>query len=117
MPYKKIAFFVIVLIGVLTINNLAHSIYVIWQKQNLITKAQQNLDVVKAENQKLKHDISAVNQPQFIETQARDNLSLAKPNEAVVVIPTGTVLGKQTQASPPDTRANWQKWWDYFFKS
>jgi cell division protein FtsB len=117
MPYKKIAFFVIMLIGFLTINNLAHSIYVIWQKQDLITKAQQNLDAVKAENQKLKHDISQVNQPQFIETQARDNLSLAKPNEAVVVIPTGTVLGKQVTHPLTDTQPNWQKWWDYFFKS
>lgn len=117
MPYKKIAFLLVVLVALFTINNLAHSIYVIWQKQHLITKAQQNLDAVKAENQKLKHNITQVNQPQFIEAQARDNLSLAKPNESVVVIPTGTVSGNHSKTDPADTRPNWQKWLDYFFKS
>lgn len=117
MPYKKILFFVVILIALLTINNLAHSIYVIWQKQNLITNAQKNLDEEKRENQKLKESIAKVNQPQFIETQARDNLNLAKPQESVVVIPTGTITSTNEQPKPVVTQANWQQWWDFFFNS
>jgi cell division protein FtsB len=118
MPYKKIAFFTVMLLAVLTINNLAHSIYTIWQKQDLITKAQRNLDAEKNENRKLKQNIAKVNQPQFIESQARDNLYLAKQNEEIVVIPTGTILSKSSlPSSPQDMRQNWQKWWDFFFKS
>lgn len=116
MHYKKIVFFVIVVIAVLTINNLAHSIYVIWQKQNLITNAQRNLDEEKRENSKLKENIAKVNKPQFIETQARDNLNLAKPQEAIVVIPTSTIT-KPTSSSHTDARTNWQRWLDFFFNS
>lgn len=118
MSFKKIAFFAILLVALLTINNLAHSIYTIWQKQDLITKAQKNLDGEKNENDKLKQNITKVIQPQFIESQARDNLYLAKPNEEIVVIPTGTIFAKSSNpSSQQDTRQNWQKWWDFFFKS
>ncbi|MGH7203547.1 MAG: FtsB family cell division protein [Candidatus Levyibacteriota bacterium] len=118
MPYKKIVFFTIVLVGIIIINNLAHSIYVIWQKQDLIIRAQNNLQAEKNENQKLKKAIAQVNKPEFIESQARNNLNLAKPNEEIVVIPTGTMAAKtSTSNRPKDPQQNWQKWWNYFFKS
>jgi cell division protein FtsB len=118
MPYKKIAFFTIVIVGLLIINNLAHSIYVIWQKQDLITKAQNGLQEEKNENQKLNKAISQVSKPEFIESQARNNLNLAKPNEEIVVIPTGTIAARSSTSPLSQTsQPNWQKWWDYFFKS
>jgi cell division protein FtsB len=118
MPYKKIAFFTTAIVALLIINNLAHSIYVIWQKQDLITKAQNSLQEEQNENQKLKKAIAQVNNPEFIESQARNNLNLAKPNEEIVVIPTGTIAVKpSTSLVPQDSQPNWQKWWDYFFKS
>ena len=118
MPYKKIAFFAIIVILLLTINDLAHSIYSIWQKQDLIVQAQNNLDEEKNENQKLKKDIAQVNQPQFIESQARNNLLLAKPGEGVVMLPSAMVSASPSLTiKPADTRPNWQKWWDTFFSS
>ena len=118
MPYKKIAFFVIIVILLVTINNLAHSLYTIWQKKDLIVQAQQNLETEKEENQKLKKDIAQVNKPQFIESEARDKLLLAKPGEGIVILPKN-----QLTASPSpipqaaDKRPNWQKWWNLFFQS
>jgi len=118
MPYKKIAFFAIIVVLLLTINDLAHSIYSIWQKKDLIVQAQNNLDQEKEENQKLKKEITQVNQPQFIESQARNNLLLAKPGEGVVMLPSTMVSASPSPTTKPiDTRPNWQKWWDAFFNS
>jgi cell division protein FtsB len=118
MPYKKIAFFIIVLILLVTINNLIHSIYSIWQKQDLIIQAQKNLTVEKEENQRLKKEISQVNRPQFIESEARDKLLLAKPGEGIVILPKNKLTASPTPINQTvDKRPNWQKWWDMFFTS
>lgn len=118
MPYKKIAFFAIIIILLATINNLAHSLYTIWQKKDLLVQAQQNLATEKEENQKLKKDIAQVNKPQFIESEARDKLLLTKPGEGIVILPKNQ-LTISTPSTPHtlDTRPNWQKWWNLFFQS
>jgi cell division protein FtsB len=118
MPYKKIAFFTIVIILLFTINNLAHSIYSIWQKQDLIIQAQKNLTAEKKENENLKKEIAQVKKPQFIETQARDQLLLAKPGEDVVLLPKAQhTTGTSSSQKVADLRQNWQKWWSIFFNS
>ncbi len=116
MPYKKIAFFTIIIVLLLTINDLAHSIYSIWQKQDLIVQAQKDLDTEKNENKDLKKHIAQVNRPQFIESEARDKLLLAKPGEGVILIPNNQLdIHSSSRAKPIDTRPNWQKWWNTFF--
>lgn len=117
MSYKKIAYFTAVIILLLTINDLANSIYTIWQKKDLVTQAQKDLNTQKKENQDLKKAIAQVNQPQFIESEARDKLLLTKPGEGVIMIPSGELKLPPTLTKPIDTRPNWKKWWDFFFKS
>src|SRR6266550_660764 len=113
MPYKKIVFFTIILLLILTINNLIHSLYAIWQKQDLIIQAQKNLTAEKEENQKLRKAITQVNKPQFIESEARDKLLLAKPGEGIVILPKNQLKVSPPQnPHPADTRPHWQKWWD-----
>jgi len=115
MQYKKIIYFIVIIILLLTINDLAHSIYDTWQKQDLITQAQQELTAEVNENSHLKKQISQVNQPQFVESEARDKLLLAKPGEGVIIIPNNQLHIDSTQeAKPVDTRPNWIKWWDTF---
>ncbi len=116
MPVKKIVFFIILIASVIIINNLVHSIYTLWQKKNLVVKAQLELEKEKQENQELKRKLAQVKQPQFVEKEARNKLFLAKPGEGVIVIPTGAIKPSQsTQPKPKDTRPNWQKWWETFF--
>ncbi len=116
MGYKKIAFFIIIGALLLTINNLGHSIYTTWQKQDLIIKAQQDLDKAKTDNQELRKDLAKVSKPEFVESEARDKLLLAKPGEGIVVIPTTRVLATKTASPPPiDIRPNYQRWWEVFF--
>lgn len=118
MPYKKIAFFAVIVIFILTINNLVSSIYDIWQKQEIITQAQQELDTQKEENSQLKKQIAQVKQPQFIETEARDKLLLAKPGEGIIIIPPNQVAASSSSIPQlVDNRPNWEKWWDTFFKA
>lgn len=116
MPIKRILFFSIAFVLLMTINNLAGSLYAIWQKQDLIVKAERDLDRVKDENQELKSKIAQVEQPQFVEEEARDKLLRTKPGEKIVVIPTGGIIQYDSPTpTPPDTRENWEKWWDTFF--
>lgn len=116
MPYKKIAFFTILVVLLFSINNLAHSIYSTWQKQDLIVKAQKELTKQTADNQRLKQDLARVNRPEFVEQEARDKLFLTKPGEGIVVIPTTAVVVSPTPTPiPVDTTPNWQKWWEVFF--
>ena len=115
MSYKKIAFFTIVVILLLTINDLVHSIYDIWQKQDLVLQAQKDLDTEKRENQELKKQITTVNQSQFIESQARNKLLLAKPGEDVIIVPNSQLATAYPQSKPIDNRPNWKKWWSIFF--
>jgi cell division protein FtsB len=116
MGYKKIAFFVVLTLLLFAINNLAHSIYSTWEKQDLILKAQQDLEAAKLENQELRKDLAFVRKPEFVETEARDKLLLAKPGEGIIVIPTnGVIATPSVIPTPPDTRPNYQRWWEVFF--
>ncbi len=101
---------------VLTINNLVHAIYDTWQKQTLLTKAQNELDHRLIENQKLKQQLAEVNKSSFIESEARNKLLLTRPNEGIIVIPTNAVLFKPSPTPVPiNTTPNWEKWWKLFF--
>jgi len=118
MAYKKITFFIVIVILLLAINNLAHSIYTIWAKQDLIIQAQKNLAQEKKENENLKKKIAQVNQPQFIETQARNQLLLTKPGEGIVLLPKNQLAASTSSVQKPvDLQPNWQKWWNIFFNS
>lgn len=116
MGYKKIAFFIVIVLLLFTINNLAHSIYATWEKQDLIVKAQQELEEAKFENQELRRELARVSKPEFVESEARDKLLLAKPGEGIIVIPSTQLEASPSAAPPPpDTRPNYQKWWEVFF--
>lgn len=111
---KKAAFILIVLILLFIINGLAHSIYDLWHKQDLLTSAQKELSQEQLKNQKLKAGLSYVKSPQFIEEQAHDKLFLVKPGEQEVLI--SQALQKQNQAQKQTQNTpNWQKWLQLFF--
>lgn len=113
---KRISSIVIVIICVFIINNLIHSIYTLWQKQDVLVAAQQDLQKAKQKNSGLKQQITQVKSPNFIEEQARDKLLLVKPGEDVVVVPPELIVGdKPLPVRHAPVKANWQQWWDLFF--
>lgn len=115
MPIKKILFFTIIIASVFIINNLVHSIYTLWQKQQLVDNARRELDREKEENHELKRQLSLARDPKFIEEEARNKLFLTKPGEGVIVIPTEAIKASPSGKEKPDTRQNWEKWRDIFF--
>ncbi len=116
MSLKKLAFFAILIASLLTINNLVHSTYTLWQKNHLVVKTKLELEKEKKDNEALKKKLTQVQNPQFIEEEARNKLFLAKPGERVIVIPKEQLQATPSSpAKPIDTRPNWKKWWDVFF--
>ena len=116
MPLKKIVFFVIVIVSFFVINNFIHTIYNLWQKNDLLVRAKKDLENEKKENQELKQQLAEVKKPGFVEEEARNKLFLAKPGEGIVIIPTDVLSsGSVEKKQAADTRPNWQKWWDALF--
>jgi cell division protein FtsB len=111
---KKAAFILIVLVLLFIINGLAHSIYDLWHKQDLLTSVQRQLSQEKLQNQKLKSGLSYVKTPQFIEEQAHDKLFLVKQGEQEVLISQALQKQNQPQKQSQNT-PNWRKWLQLFF--
>ena len=86
MSIKKVAFFIIIIFSVIIINNLARSIYSLWQKNHLVTDARTEVEKEKRENDELKRKLAQVQTPEFVEEEARNKLFMAKPGEGVIVL-------------------------------
>ncbi|HEX8931837.1 MAG TPA: septum formation initiator family protein [Patescibacteria group bacterium] len=115
MYLKKIVFFSIIIISLFIINSFLNSIYSLWQKNDLVVKARQDLEKEKKENGALKSKLSEVKNPQFVEEEARDKLFLAKPGETIVFLPAASKDLASQNVKKQDSRPNWRKWWDVFF--
>jgi cell division protein FtsB len=109
---KKTFFLIIVIVFLLFINNLVHSIYDIWSKQDLLNQAQKELTTEESKNQKLKAELSYVQTPKFVEEEARNKLFLVKPGEQEVLIANNATQSSKIQVKQSP---NWQKWLNLFF--
>jgi cell division protein FtsB len=111
---KKIIFIAVTIFLVVIINNLIHSIYDIWSKQDLLNQAQKELNRQESKNLKLKAELSYIQTPEFIEQEARNKLFLVKPGEQGVLLPS-TSSSNQSQKEKEAQTPNWQKWLRLFF--
>jgi len=113
---KKIIFFVVLLLSLFIINNFVQSIYSLWQKQDLITKAKKDLRVAKQEQQKLQQALREAQEPTFFEKESRNKLFLVRPGEQVIVLPgpSGTTQQKQLVVKPH--LPAWKQWYALFFE-
>lgn len=109
---KKILFFAVVIVCLITINGLVRSIYDLWKKQDLLVSAQKDLESAKKENQKLRKDLSYVKSNEFVESEIRNKLFLVKPGESGVIIPSSLTAKKPPVPIPEPP--NWQKWLNLF---
>jgi len=109
---KKILFIIIIIVFLLIINDLAHSIYDIWQKKDFVSDAQKDLNFQKQENQRLKSALSYSQTQEFIEKAARDNLFMVKKGEQKVLLPKET---EEALKEKKESLPNWKQWWELFF--
>lgn len=109
---KKIIFFSILIGSFFIIRELVQSTYSLWQKQDLLTSAQKQLERQKEENRQLKEELKAVQNQQFVEEQARDKLMLVKPGEERIILPlpSPTPIPVVTQTiTPVSNLGQWEK--------
>ena len=110
---KKVILGAIIIVSLIIINNLARSIYSLWQKQELVTTTEKELEREKKMNAELKKQSVAVRDPNYIEKIARDKLFLVKPKEEVVILPGQSSSEKTSQATATKKIgkvANWKAW-------
>lgn len=110
---KKVLFVIVIVLLLITVNNLVRSMYDIWQKKDFVTEAQKDLSFQKQENQRLKSALSYSQTQEFIEKEARDKLFMVKKGEQKVLIPKESENSSDLEKK--DNRPNWQQWWSLFF--
>ena len=116
MSLKKILFFSIILASIFVVNNLIHSIFALWQKNDLIVVAKQNLEKQEKENRELKTKLADVKKPEFVEEEARNRLFMTKTGEGVIVLPKDYLAATNSSKDRKDfSKPNWQQWWEVFF--
>lgn len=118
MALKKIVFLVFVVFCLFVINDLVNSIYNLWQKHDLLDRANRTLGAEKKRNVELKEKLKAAMQPQFVEKEARDKLFLVKPGEGVVMVePTVYMQASASSKSKvEDMSSYWRQWREIFFE-
>ncbi len=113
---KRAIFIVIVIVLAFVINNQIRSIYDLWQKKDLVIKAEKQLEYLKEENKKLKSELSYAETKEFIEKEARDKLLWVKPGEEQVLIPEKIIKKSVVEEQEEKVlKPNWQQWWEMFF--
>jgi cell division protein FtsB len=111
---KKAAFIVVVIVLLLIINSLIHSIFDLWQKQDLVTQARNELIRQELKNTKFKSDLSYAKTQEFVDETARNKLFLAKPGEKEVILPDdpAKLISKNLKT---EKLSNLQQWLKLFF--
>ena len=109
---KKIILGAVIIICLVIINNLARSIYNLWQKQELVTATEKELEREKKLHEDLKKQAKVVSDPNYIEEVARDKLFLVKQKEQVVIVP--QVQSAKDESIPKAKKItntpNWKLW-------
>lgn len=113
---KRIIFLASLIASLFILNSLVRSISSLWSKQELLVKAQKQLENKKRENEQLGKRLSQVQSQEFIEKEVRNRLFLVKPGESLVLIPEELLKASESaKGKAKDQKPNWQKWWELFF--
>ncbi len=109
---KKVAYFITIILSIVIINGLVRSIYDLWNKQDLVVKAKEDLSLEKQKNQELKAQLAYVQSGNFIEEEARNKLFMVKPGESGVIVPEELIKKKEEKVVV--VTPNWQQWVNLF---
>lgn len=117
----KVGKAILLLLFVLTLISATRGIFRLTGSGDRVNDARKRLDEVKAEQEKLKRELSKIDNTFYQEKQARDKLGLAKEGEIVVILPDETMLRRLSPRRPEKVEAdediaNWQKWAKLFFE-
>jgi len=79
-----------------------------------VQKEKDKMEKMKQENAQLEAQIAQIQGDAYIEKQIRDKLGLAKPGEAIVILPDREIIKKLAPQMPVEEETlpdpNWKKW-------
>ena len=104
------------LVSILLIVNGVRRLLAFKTTTERVGEAEERLVRLQRENEGLKQELEYKRGQEFAEKEIRDKLGLAKPGEAVVVLPKKNDE-RQTTNDERQNDPNWQKWWKLFFGS
>ena len=111
---KQIIYIIIIVFLLFVTGNFINSIYHLWNKKDLLSHFEKQLDREEAENKRLKAELSRINNPQFIEAEARDKLLLVKPGERNVIIPQENSNEDTNKKQLSTQKTIWIQWKELF---
>lgn len=120
---RNFLLFLFFLVSILLIVNSIRRLLAFKTTTERVGEAEERLVRLHKENEELKQELEYKKSQEFAEKEIRDKLGLAKPGEAVVVLPkkNDESLDKLGTSSTNDERRNktpnYTKWWRLFFGS
>lgn len=104
--------------GLIFIVNLSKDVFHLWRAGDRLEQNQQKLDNLANENLKLKKEVEFLKSDFFVEQQVRDKLNMAKPGEAVVILP--KMFGNEENElvqndEEPKSDPVWRQWLNLFW--
>lgn len=112
---KRVFWTLVTLIGLLLLVNLSQGVWDLWQVQERVTTAEEQLAELRAEEQLLEQQLSESQRLSFVEQQIRDTLHMAQLEDVVLLLPKDELasISPQPVAVPEEPKAMkpWQQWW------
>ena len=105
------------LTSILLIVNSTKRLLVFKTTSERVREAEERLVRLRGENEELKQELEYKRGQEFAEKEIRDKLGLAKPGEAVVVLPKNDSLQSTVDSEQSTKIPNHIKWWRLFFGS
>jgi len=116
---KKLFGLAVWVLAVLLLISTVKNITKVASVRSAVEAEKEKVAKMEADNQKLQAQIAQTQGSLFIEKQIRDELGLAKPGEAIVVLPDEATLRQLAPQTPVEEESlpdpNWVKWEKLFF--
>jgi cell division protein FtsB len=111
---RRILKYGIIFFQILLIISLIRGIQLSKKASERIRDLEKTKAKLQSEQARIKKEGEYVQSEYYLEKVARDELHLAKPGEAVVIIPDGVISENKEQriSSMEGEKENWQKWWE-----
>jgi len=103
----------VIVVAGLFIAGLVRNVLRLWRSGDRLGQAEEKLESLRAENLRLKQQQQFLGSDVFFEQQIRDKLNMAKPGEAVVLLPPVASLQPTERESTEETLIEtpvWQQW-------
>jgi cell division protein FtsB len=119
MNLKRLLAVPALLLGLLLIFHLSRSIVGLYRSGGRVAGLVGEIAELEKEKERLEQERGFRQTDEFVEREARDKLRMTREGEKILVLPESDARGGEEdreQKTEDGERANWQKWFDYWFR-